>query len=136
MPPPSAEETARAVELGHEPSTISVRAVLWFFVIFIGSGIIIHVIVYVMYKQLVKYEVSQNVPRSALKEIEIVPPEPRLQPSIKHHESTESEDLAAMRGRENLDFVNRGWISKETRQFRIPDDIVQAVAGDGGGQSR
>ena len=30
MPPPSAEQTARAIELGHEPSTVSVRGLFWF----------------------------------------------------------------------------------------------------------
>lgn len=131
MPPPSAEETARAVELGHEPSTVSVRGVLWFLVVFVAFAVVVHVLIYVMYKQMVKYEEAQNVQRSALTAIDIPAPEPRLQPSIHHHESTESEDLAAMNGLAYLEFYNRGWI-KESGEFRIPDDVVQAVASGGG----
>jgi hypothetical protein len=132
MPPPSAQETARAVELGHEPSTISVRGMLWFFIVFIASVAVIHVIVYVTYKQMVKYEHAQNIQRSVIDAGELlIPPEPRLQPSIKHHESTEPEDLAAMRGREYLEFVRRG-IIHENGEFRFPDDVLQSVVGQGG----
>jgi len=136
MPPPSAEETAQAIELGHEPSTVSVRGVAWFFLIFFISGIVIHVLVYIIYRQLTNYEQNAlNKERSALTTAaEVHPPEPRLQPTRRWHETTEWEDLALMRGRENLEFVRRGWIT-ENGEFRIPEDVLNQVAASGGSVS-
>ncbi len=135
MPPPSAEETAHAVELGHEPSTVSVRGVAWFFIVFFAFAAVVHVIIWVMYRQMEKYEMAQNVERSALMApAGSQPPEPRLQPTRALHETTEPEDLAVMRGRENLEFVKRGWINKENGEFRIPDDVIDAI-GTGGAPS-
>ena len=135
MPPPSAEETAKAIELGHEPSTVSVKGVLWFFIVFFIFAAVVHVIIYVLYRGLVKYEEDQNVPRSALTAAsEVHPPEPRLQPTRVWHETTEPEDLALMHGRENLEFVKRGWIN-DTGEFHVPDDVIDKVAGMGGSAS-
>jgi hypothetical protein len=130
MPPPSPEETAQAIELGHEPSTISVKGLFWFFVIFFSFAAIVHVIIWVMYREMQKYEESQNVQRSVLATADVKPaPEPRLQPTREVHERTEPEDLALMRGRNNLEFYRRGWIT-DTGEFRIPDDIVTKVAAN------
>ena len=129
MPPPSAEETAQAIELGHEPSTVSVKGVGWFFIVFFLTAVVVHVIVWVMYRELVKYQEAQDVPKSGLTNVvQLVPPEPRLQPTFALHQSTEAEDLALMHGRENLEFVERGWINKETGDFQIPDDVIEKVA--------
>jgi hypothetical protein len=127
MPPPSAEETAQAIELGHEPSTVSVKGVGWFFIVFFACAAIIHVIVWVMYREMVKYEEKQSVQRSALTTYHLQPPEPRLQPTRGLHERTEWEDLALMHGRENLEFVNRGWINRESGDFRVPDDLIAKI---------
>src|SRR5438046_7626311 len=81
MPPPSAAETAQAIELGHEPSTVSVKGVAWFFAIFVAFAVVVHVAIWVMYRQMVKYEESQNVQRSAVASTENHPPEPLLQPT-------------------------------------------------------
>ena len=79
MPPPSAQETARAIELGHEPSTVSVRGTVWFIIVFFAFAVVVHVIIWVMYREMVKYEQRQNIPRSALNATtEVHPPEPRL----------------------------------------------------------
>ena len=37
------------------------------------------------------------------------------------------EDLALMRGRDNLEFVGRKWVGEDGK-VKIPDDIVSAVA--------
>src|SRR5690349_4143803 len=132
MPPPSAQETARAIELGHEPSTVSVRGVLWFFIVFFVFGAVVHVIIYVMYHQLVKYVESQNVQRSALVSAQMYPPEPRLQPTRLHHETTEVEDLQLLRGRDNIEMVERGWIDRESGEFRIPQNLIDQIAASGG----
>lgn len=132
MPPPSAADTAKAVELGHEPSTVSVKGVTWFFIIFFAFAVVVHIAVWVIYRGLVKYEESQNVQRSAVASTENHPPEPLLQPTRRWHEYTEPDDLALMHGRENLEFVRRGWIDKETEEFKIPDDVINAVTSSGG----
>jgi hypothetical protein len=131
MPPPSAEETAKAIELGHEPSTVSVKGVVWFFVIFFIAAVAIHVIVWVVYRELTKFVLRNDVPKSAVTSVQLTPPEPRLQPTRGLHETTEHEDLDLMHGRENLEFVTRGWISRETGEFRIPDDLIDRVAAAG-----
>jgi hypothetical protein len=128
MPPPSAEDLVRAIEIGHEPSTVSVKGLMWFFVVFFSSGAVIFLLVWVMYRQMVKGQEAMDLPRSALVSVKVYPPEPRLQPTKTYHERTEPEDLALMNGRDNLEFVRRGWINKENGEFRIPDDVVNAVA--------
>jgi len=133
MPPPTQEELSEAIELGHEPSTVSVKGLLWFFVCFGLFALATHGVIYGMYHGLVRYEESQNVERSALTTVKLHPPEPRLQPTKEWHERTEPEDLALMRGRDNLEFVNRKWIT-EGGEIRIPDDVVSAVAAQGSTQ--
>src|SRR4051794_39025648 len=135
MPPPSAADTAKAVELGHEPSTVSVKGVTWFFVVFFAFAVVVHVAVWVVYRELVKYQESQNVERSAVASTENHPPEPLLQPTRRWHEYTEPDDLALMHGRENLEFVRRGWIDRESGEFKIPDDVINSVATSGGAPS-
>ena len=134
MPPPSAEETAKAVELGHEPSTVSVRGVVWFFAVFFIFGAVVQVIVWVIYKQLVTYEGTQNVQRSAvvMNRTNDKPDWPLLQPTKGVHERTENDDLMAMKCLENLEFVRRGWIYKESGDFHLPEDLVQAVPASNG----
>ena len=39
-----------------------------------------------------------------------------------------------MHGRENLEFVKRGWIN-DTGDFHVPDDVIEKVAGMGGSAS-
>ena len=39
------EETAKAIELGHEPSTVSVKGVVWFFIVFFAFAAVVHVII-------------------------------------------------------------------------------------------
>jgi len=130
MPPPSPEETAKAIELGHEPSTISVKALFWFFVIFFSFAAVVHVIIWFMYRGMQEHEEAQNVQRSVLASADVKPaPEPRLQPTREVHERTEPEDLALMRGRNNLEFYRRGWIT-DTGEFKIPDDVVNKVAAN------
>ena len=131
MPPPSAEETAKAIELGHEPSTVSVKGVTWSFVVLFALIGAVLVFIYLVYHGLLDYQARQDVDRSALTTVQMTPPEPRLQPTRLLHETTEPEDLALMHGRENLEFVQRGWIDKETGEFHIPDDVVAKVASAG-----
>jgi hypothetical protein len=133
MPPPSPEELVRAIELGHEPSTVSVKGIAWFFVIFFAFGAVVFLLVWVMYRQMVKSQEAADLPRSALVSVKIYPPEPRLQPTKIYHERTEPEDLALMNGRENLEFVRRGWINEDNGEFRIPDDVVNTVAQQASG---
>jgi hypothetical protein len=127
MPPPSPEETARAIELGHEPSTVSVKGLAWFFIWFFIFAVFIHVAIWLMYRAMQQYEMNQNIQRSALTTVRMHPPEPRLQPTREWHEQTEPEDLALMRGRNNLQFVRRGWIN-DLGEFRIPDEVINQVA--------
>ena len=128
MPPPSPEELVRAIELGHEPSTISVKGVAWSLIIFFGIAAFLHVVVYFMYHQMLKDLDEQDLQRSALNSVKVYPPEPRLQPTKTYHERTEPEDLALMNGRDNLEFVRRGWINEDNGEFRVPDDVVAVVS--------
>ena len=132
MPPPSPEETARAIEIGHEPSTVSIKGLAWFFVVFFSFAAIVHVLIWIMYREMVKYEESQNVQRSVLEAGVKPPPEPRLQPTREVHERTEPEDVALMRGRNNLEFYRRGWIT-DKGEFRIPDEVIAKVASSSTG---
>lgn len=149
MPPPSPADTARAIALGHEPSTVSVRGVSWFFVWFFGFAAVVHVLIWIMYREMVKYEDAQSVQRSAITSVDVHPPEPLLQPTRRWHEYSETDDLALLRGRENLEFIRRGWINSETGEFKISDEAVAAVlnptaapttnqssGGSGGGMPR
>jgi hypothetical protein len=132
MPPPSAEETAKAIELGHEPSTVSVKAVVWSVAVLFAVILVSLVLIQGVYHGLLDYQARQEEQRSALTTVQMTPPEPRLQPTRLYHETTEPEDLALMRGRENLEFVQRGWIDKESGEFKIPDDVIAKVAAGAG----
>jgi hypothetical protein len=121
------QESVDAVKLGHEPLALSVRGIVIFVICFIVSAVIIHAVVWWLYRGSMQQEQTEDRPASALVSQRPAPAGPPLQPS-PNHQALARKDLAAMRAAENAEFARRGWLDESTAEVRVPDDIAQKAA--------
>ncbi|MGZ4810130.1 MAG: hypothetical protein ACXVH7_06920 [Thermoanaerobaculia bacterium] len=119
------------VETSHEKSDVDVRALLWFFVIFVVFSVLTFFGLWVMFKVLIRVE--RRAPTSPLTSMAQpadmnVPAEPRLQPFPKKAEgvvappnrSTPVIDMVDMRAAEDRILNNYGWVDQSKGVVRIP----------------
>ena len=132
-------------ETHHEESDVNVRALLWFFVIFVVSGVVTHIFLWFLYKGFVKIEkrnagdaltsmqrpADANVPKN----------EPLLQPfPMKGQKddiaapftTTPPADLAHMRKAENDALTSYGWVDEKNGVVRIPIDDAKRIVVERG----
>lgn len=128
MPPPSAEAMDRAVKLGHEPSAISVKGVIWFLICLVLTIAVTFAFIWAVWYFLLRQEAKSDLPNSALSSTvkEQAPPGPVLQPSIGIHEHIEHEDLDGMHASENERFSQMGWLHSDG-EVRVSDNIANQV---------
>jgi hypothetical protein len=110
----------------HEGTTISLRGVIWFVVIFIACAIVIHIGLWVMYRAFLARDAQMDVKNSALIADRAIAPEPRLQPSVGH-DALPKQDLMNLRAHEDAEFEKRGWTRGPDGNLQIPDAIVTKV---------
>ena len=112
----------------HEPSTIRLRGMIWFFVWFVIIGIVLHVLLYVLYRAYLADAKKENVPITGLSGdvARSIPPKPRLQPSLDHDQLPRI-DMDELQARELADFRRRGWVDDKTNQVSIPSEIINQV---------
>ena len=120
-------------ETHHEESDVNVRALLWFFVIFIVFAVVTHIFLWFLYKTFVKVEkgnagdalTSMQRPADA----SVPKTEPLLQPfPLKNgkgepdapYATTPPADLAHMRKAENDALTSYGWVDQKNGVVRIP----------------
>jgi hypothetical protein len=104
-------------EVGHETSDASFRWVLTFAVTMIVAAIVMHVVLWVMFRAYMASEKPGKPPVSALAETERKhePPEPRLEglqqklEAVKHESAIEGEESYA-------------WVNREAKIARVPID--------------
>jgi hypothetical protein len=113
----------------HEPSVIRLRAMIWFFVWFFIVGIVLHILLFVVYRVYLRQAKEQSTLITGLSGdmTRMIPPEPRLQPSV-NHDALPRVDMDVLRARELADFRRRGWVDEKTNQVAIPQAIMQKVA--------
>jgi hypothetical protein len=115
----------------HERRDVNIRAIL------IGIGVMMGAIALVMVVAMLVFNVMEG--RAEKKDAEIspvadtnaYPPAPRLQPSPPTN-STEAQDLAALRAHEDTVLTTYGWVDKPNGVARIPiDSAIEIVAREG-----
>ncbi len=128
MPPPSAEAMDKAIKLGHEPSQVSVKGVIWFLIILVLTLVAAFAFVWVVWRFLVNDLAKTDLPRSSLAALKTTPHDPQLQPSMGVHDNTEPEDVAAMHASENQRFSQMGWMQADGNvqvSASIADKVIQ-----------
>ncbi len=121
-----ADVSAESRKRGYEASTITVRGLGIFFVLFCISGVLIHIGVWYLLKFYFAEKRSAEAPKSAVTHVE---PrfEPRLQPSPVH-DTNPPQDLATMHQGENRIFSHMGWeVVPGGTDVRIPSQIVRML---------
>ena len=114
--------------LAHEHSNIDARAIVKFAIWFVGSTTVVVLLVLLLYRALLAHETSFDVQTSAVAHERPAPPEPRLQPTAKFHDTLDQQDMAAMLMRENQEFARRGWWDEKSEKIVIPEAIVAQVS--------
>jgi hypothetical protein len=101
----------------HEESDVNIRGILMFAATLIVAAIVIHLLVYVLFRYLNDREgrpVALEYPLAAAQGNR-VPPEPRLQTNPR-------QDLADLRAREDATLTSYSWVDKNAGIVRIPID--------------
>ena len=111
----------------HEPERIRLRAMIQFLIWFVVLTMVVHILVFGLYRLYQEQAKKQNVEITGLKQVRVAPPEPRLQPSLEH-DSLPRVDMQQMRTRDLEEFKRRGWVDEKTGQVRVPDTIAQQIA--------
>jgi len=116
----------------HQPSTIRLRGLVRFLVGFIVIAAAIHFIVWVVFAAFRAEEQRKDLPASGAGQMNLPPPEPRIQPSLGH-DALPVSDVAAMRAQELAEYRRRGWIDEATGRVRIKPEIADEVIRMSGG---
>jgi hypothetical protein len=110
---------------GHESSTVSLRGVIIFVVVFVITAAVLNWLIWILYRAMIAHEERGDEPTSALVSDRPTPPEPQLQPFGAH--GLPQQDMAALRAMENVEFAKRGWTDAQTGTVRVPDAILERV---------
>ena len=119
-------------ETHHEESDVNVRALIWFFVIFIVGSIVTYLAIFGMYRGLVSFESKRkgpaltSMPQSG--ELSIPRNEPRLQPFprkvgdavLAPYATTPVTDMNEMRRAEDRILNHYGWVDQQKGVVHIP----------------
>lgn len=99
----------------HETTDASVRAVFVFGAGLLASGILIHVLVWLLFRHFAAAEAHRFAPQypMAISQEQLLPPEPRLQTNPR-------EDLRELRAREDALLATYGWVDRNAGVVRIP----------------
>lgn len=123
---PHADETGNP-SVHHETTDVNIRAVLAFAGGLIVAAIIIHLVVWVLFRFMDSRQEARGgleYPLAAQQEMR-VPPEPRLQTNPR-------EDLRQMRDQEHQILSTYGWVDKNAGVVRIPiDEAMKRVLQQG-----
>lgn len=126
-------------ETHHEESDVNVRALIWFFVIFIIGSIVTYIAIYGLYRGLVSIESNREgppltaMPQSS--EITIPQNEPRLQPFprkagetlLPPFATTPVTDMVQMRRNEDKILNHYGWVDREKGVVHIPIETAKRL---------
>jgi hypothetical protein len=127
------------VETSHERSDVNVRALAWFFVIFVVFAILTHVLLYLQFKAYAGLmRGATNAPLTAVARPagSEVPQTPRLQPFpsraggqiVPPNRNTPVTDLEDMRRAEEEALQTPAWIDRQKGVVRIPIEQAKQLA--------
>lgn len=116
--PPDPESIKR----GHEYRDMNLRGLIWFLVVFILVGVIVHLIVWISFRNVAHTAISEDPRPSPLATGPGQPPEPILQPTQNYHEKQPWQDLQEMHERENARLNNYAWVDQKAGVVQIPID--------------
>jgi hypothetical protein len=118
-------------EVRHETSDVNIRAILGFGFGLLMTGIVVHVLVWLLFVYFASRE-SQSAAREfplAVEQQNRLPPEPRLQTNPR-------QDLGELRAREDRLLKSYGWVDKSNGIVRIPIDEAMRLTVERGLPSR
>ncbi|HEX9163869.1 MAG TPA: hypothetical protein VF980_19325 [Thermoanaerobaculia bacterium] len=125
-------------ETHHEKSDVSVRALVWFVVVFVVFGFVMHIVLWLLYKGYVRIEQRRNTATMTemARPADMAVPrnQPLLQPFprktaageiLPPNRSTPVTDLGGLRESEQHVLTTYGWVDQQKGIVRIP--IAQAM---------
>jgi hypothetical protein len=126
-------------ETHHEESDVNVRALIWFFVIFVIFAFVTHFALWFLYKAFVKMERRETAPLTEMQrpsDIAVPQNQPLLQPFPRAAEdgevlppnrNTPLTDLSDMRAAEEEALKTYGWVDRQKGVVRIPIDVAKQL---------
>jgi hypothetical protein len=119
-------------ETHHEKSDVSVRALIWFAVICAVSGLIIHGVLFLFFRGLIKLERNRNTGSMTAmarpEDMSVPKNQPLLQPfprkEVKPYQNTPVTELGDMRSAEQRTLTTYGWVDPQKGVVHIPIDVA------------
>ncbi|MGE5245946.1 MAG: hypothetical protein ACM3SQ_17115 [Betaproteobacteria bacterium] len=101
----------------HETADVNIGGVFAFGATLLAVGIVIHLLVWLLFRYFAAEEAHRFVPQYplAISQEQQLPPEPRLQTNPR-------EDLRELRAREDALLATYGWVDRNDGVVRIPID--------------
>jgi hypothetical protein len=127
------------VHTRHEESDVNVRALFWFFIIFVVFAVVTHAALWLLFKyyaEIFRGETNQPLTQIAMPAGSNIPTEPRLQPfqtrdargeEISPTAATPVADLVNMRRNEAEAQTNAAWLDRAHGRVRLPIDVAKQL---------
>ncbi len=132
-------------ETHHEKSDVSVRALVLFAVICVVAAVVIHFVLLLFFKGLVRAERRRNTgtmtemtrpaDMSVPKNQPLLQPFPRKMPDgkvVQPYRDTPVTDLAGMREAEQRALTSYGWVDRQNQVVHIPIDRAMQLLAERG----
>jgi len=129
--PPSPADP-QSVKRGHEFRDMNLRGVVLFLAVFFAVGLLVHIIVWISFRNVAHTAISEDPKPSPLAVGAGRPPEPILQPTQNYHEKQPWQDLQEMHQRENAHLNNYAWVDQKAGVVRIPIGRAMELVVDHG----
>lgn len=132
------EEDIFNPETHHEESDVNVRALIWFFVIFVIAAVLIHFAVWFLYKQFASAERKGSERLTAIAtpaDASVPKNQPLLQPFPRKSDgkvlapqrTTPVTDLSEMRREESEKLSSYGWVDQQHGVVRMPISVAKQL---------
>jgi len=131
--PTYSDDSILNVETHHEKSDVDVKALMWFFVIFVIFAFVTHAFLWILFKFYVRLERRPSQNAAALTSMQrpsdAAPVEPRLQPFPTKDKAgefgppntlTPEADMVRMLADQNAALNNYGWVDQQKGVVHIP----------------
>ncbi len=125
-------------ETHHEESDVNVRALIWFFVIFVAFAVVAHIGLWFLFKGFARIERRDIAPLTQMPRPEnagVPQNQPLLQPFPREagqevlppNRSTPVTDLKEMREQEDQALHSYGWVDRQKGIVRMPIDQAKRL---------
>ena len=116
---------------GHEQSDVALRPLVIIAALLVLVAIVTHVGLWLAMVYFERDERRDESPASPVLDAGAVPPEPRLQPTVRYHPTLPAQDMRTLNEQTRAILSTPGWVDRERGIVRIPIDVAMQLVLQG-----